>query len=121
RGLLVVVGAITYCLAVRWSMSALARRLSGAGAMRVAQANRISVVAYVAGAVLSVGAGLFEPGGAIIVAISGAAASLGGTSGLAWGPQLLHDAAFAPERDAPLALTRHRGWIVAGAIAFIVF
>src|SRR5689334_3507052 len=91
RAILVLAGASTYWIAIRRAMSHLGARLATAGVSRVAAANRYSVAAYVTGGALSVAAGLFEPGGAFIVLISGVAASLGGTSGLAWGPQLLHD------------------------------
>lgn len=66
-------------------------------------------------------AGPFEPGGALIVLISGVAASLGGTSGLAWGPQLVHDRRLGEPRGQSLGVTRDWRWIVAGAIAAAVF
>jgi hypothetical protein len=118
---LLVVGAVSYWLSARWAMGRLGRRLRTSGTARVAEANRYSVIAYVVGGVVSLAAGLFEPGGALIVLISGVAASLGGTSALAWGPQLLHDPRFGEPEDPPLLVDRDRRWIAAGAVAAAVF
>jgi hypothetical protein len=118
---LLVVGAVSYWLSARWAMGRLGRRLRTSGTARVAEANRYSVTAYVVGGVVSLAAGLFEPGGALIVLISGVAASLGGTSALAWGPQLLHDPRFGEPEDPPLLVDRDRRWIAAGAVAAAVF
>lgn len=112
---LIVVGAATYWLAVRWSMARLGERLSGIGSARVSEANRYTLVSYLAGGALAVAAGAFDPGGAGLVLISGAAATLGGTSALAWGPQLLHDLPIGKE-EPRLALPRDWRWII-GAIA----
>jgi len=118
---LFVVGAGAYWLTIRWAMGRIGRRLRTSGAARVSEANRYSVTAYVVGGMLSLAAGLFEPGGAIIVLISGVAASLGGTSGLAWGPQLLRDARVGEPEDPPLVVTRDWRWIAAGAVIGAVF
>jgi len=86
------------------------------GEDRVREANGLSLVAFITGGALSIVAGLFDPGGLILVLISGTAASLGGASGLAWGPQLLHDPAFAPRRGE--ALEVRRSWpVIAAAVA----
>ncbi len=110
-------GAGGYWLATRWAMGRLGRRLRTSGASRVAEANRYSLTAYAVGGLLSLAAGLFEPGGAFIVLISGVAASLGGTSGLAWGPQLLRNPDIGEPEDPPLLVVRDWRWLVAGALA----
>jgi hypothetical protein len=121
HGGLFLLGAGTYWLATRWAMGQLGRRLRPSGAARLAEANRYSLTAYVVGGLLSLAAGLFEPGGALIVLISGVAASLGGTSGLAWGPQLLHDPRFGEPAEPALCVTRDWRWILAGAGVAVVF
>lgn len=118
---LFVVGAGAYWLATRWAMGRLGRRLRTMGAERVAEANRYTLTAYVVGGLLSLAAGAFEPGGALIVLISGVAASLGGTSGLAWGPQLLRDTRIGEPEDPPLLINRDWRWIAAGAVGAVVF
>ena len=114
-------GAGAYWLATRWAMGRLARRLRTSGASRVAEANRYSLTAYAVGGLLSLAAGLFEPGGAFIVLISGVAASLGGTSGLAWGPQLLRNPNIGEPEDPPLLVVRDWRWLVAGAVAAALY
>jgi hypothetical protein len=121
RGSLFLLGAITYWISARWAMDQLGRRLSSTGAARVAEANRYTLTAYAVGALLALAAGLFEPGGAVIVLISGVAASLGGTSALAWGPQLLNDPHLGEPREPVLRITRDWRWIVPGALVAIVF
>ena len=121
HGALLFLGACGYWIATRWSMGQLGRRLHGSGAARVAEANRYTLTAYVVGGLLSLLAGLFEPGGALIVLISGVAASLGGTSALAWGPQLLRDPHLGEPAALPLRVTRDWRWIGAGAITAAVF
>jgi hypothetical protein len=63
--------------------------LQGDAIARYRTANHTAVVAYLTGAVVACLSGLFNPGGLFILAISAAAASLGGTSGLAWGAQTM--------------------------------
>ena len=121
HGGLFLLGASTYWLATRWAMGQLGRRLRSSGAARVAEANRYTLSAYAVGGLLSLAAGLFEPGGALIVLIAGVAASLGGTSGLAWGPQLLHDPRVGEPAEPALRVTRDWRWIVAGAVVAAVF
>ena len=110
---LTLIGGATYWLTVKWAMRTLGSRL---GEDRVRKANSLSLVSFITGGVLSVVAGVFDPGGLILVLISGTTASLGGTSGLAWGPQLLHDPAFAPQCGE--ALEVRRSWrAIAAAVA----
>ena len=116
-----VLGGASYWFAVRWSMSELGRRLSVETNARPREANRYTLIAFATGGLLEMGAGLFEPGGGFIVLISGAAASLGGASGLAWGPQLLHDPKLGVPSEAPLVITRRFGWVLAGVIAAVWF
>jgi hypothetical protein len=120
RAGLIIVGAVTYWFAAKWAMDLLGQRLSSPDSARVAEANRYTLVAYAGGALLSIAAGLFEPGGALVVLISGAAASLGGTSALAWGPQLLHDQRLGASVKPPLIVGRDWRWIVAGAVVVVV-
>ena len=121
RAALCLVGAGTYWLSTHWAMSQLGERLWYSGRSRVAEANRYTLTAYVVGGSLALLAGLFEPGGVLVVLISGVAASLGGTSALAWGPQLLHDPRLGEHRERSLNITRDWRWIVAGGVAAAVF
>ena len=121
RVVLSVLGAATYFLVVLLGARELIPFLSGEGAGRVRNATRLTVPAYIAGGVLSCVAGLLNPVGMVLVAISAAAASFGGTSGLAWMPQLLHsDRPGSPLGD-PLLIRRSPGWIAAGVVTTLGF
>jgi hypothetical protein len=66
-------------------------------------------------------AAMFNPVGMILVGISAAAATFGGTSGLAWMWQF-----FARDRLPKASLqmpplSRSRGWMVAAAIVAVLF
>jgi hypothetical protein len=86
---LAIVGGVTYWLAVRQSMLLLGPRLHTA--MRSREAYGYTLIAYFAGGTVAIVAGMFDPSAAALLLISAAAASLGGTSGLLWGPQLLRN------------------------------
>jgi hypothetical protein len=70
---------------------------------------------------MGVVAGALNPQAKALLLISAVAASLGGTSGLAWGPQLLRDPAWLVTSTAPAAIPRHWGWIVVGLLVAVVF
>lgn len=118
---LTLLGGVTYWLVVLHALRALDPFLSGDGEARVRSATRLTLPAYLAGGILSCIAGLLNPVGMILVAISAAAASFGGTSGLAWMPQLLHGERAAVSGGTPLLVSRSWGWIAFGAVAAAVF
>ena len=121
RLLLAAAGGISYWFAVDAMMKRLGARIPGAGAERLPALNRLTLTAYFTGALLYVTAGLFDPAGLVILFIAAAAASLGGTSGLAWGPQLLRDPKAGPHAPPPLELDRDWRWIAAAAVVAAAF
>src|SRR5579872_4958699 len=118
--ILTAIGAASYWFATRWAMGRLGRRLWTAG-RRVPAAYRYTLVSYVTIAAVAILGGIFEPGGAFLVLISSAAASLGGASALAWGPQLLHDSHLGEPPEEPLQVPRDGRWIFAAALAALAF
>lgn len=118
---LTVLGGVTYWLAVLRAVRALDPFLAGDGEERVRSATRMTLPAYFAGGTLSCIAGFLNPVGMVLVAISAAAASFGGTSGLAWMPQLLRGERAAAAGRMQLLVPRSWGWIVTGAVAAAVF
>jgi hypothetical protein len=117
RLLLAAVGGLSYFVAVRWAMKALATRLEETGSARVRTAYVYTLTPYFFGCALYVAAGLLNPAGPMLVAGSAVASSLGGTSGFAWGPQLLRDPDI-PSASGPVkTLARSWGWVaLAGAV-----
>ena len=121
RIVLSLLGAGTYWLAVSLAVRELVPFLTGEGAVRVRNATAMTVPAYIAGGVLSCVAGLLNPVGMILVAMSAAAASFGGTSGLAWMPQLLYGNRVPSPSSEPITVVRSWGWIAAGVLSAAVF
>ena len=122
---LALIGGATYWLSVRLAVRKLAPFYTGMPpAQRVARANRLMLIPYISGALLDIVAGAFNPAGIGLMLISALPATLGGTSGLAWGAHLLWDESIPVGSEDPLTIPRSWGWILAaGAIAtlFISF
>ena len=123
RAALATAGAFAYPGVVSFAARTLGPFLPAdrAAARRVARA--LTMVPWIAGGLVSCLSGAFNPVGIVLVAISAAAASFGGTSGLAWMPEII-GTPWAPLPTAgpsPPTLGRHNGWIAAGVMAAIVF
>ena len=113
-----VFGGALYFLLARQSAQWL-RSLTGSGEFSMRRGKRLAIPAYIAGGLLYCLAGLFNPVGPILIAISAAASSFGGASGLLWLTQFLrrgeHPAAPAA------ALDRSYVWIAAGCVVSLIF
>lgn len=110
------VGVVLYLVVVTWAMRGLVPFL---GAQRTRDGFRLSLTAYVTGALLYGASGMLNPLGTFLLVVSGAAASLGGTSGLVWGPSMLGDPSFAGTAPRE-AVPRSVPWIVAAVLAAAV-
>jgi hypothetical protein len=120
RVLLAILGGGGY----RWAVVVGLRTLSplvGDGADRLRRARTLALIPYLSGGVLYVAAGAFNPVSPRLVLISGAAASFGGASALAWMTDLLRQPRYPVARGAPLAIGRSTGWIIVAAITGLVF
>jgi len=110
RPVLAIIGAGLYFLAARFSARLLAPLAGRDGA------RRMTLIPYFTGGILYCVSGLFNPVGPILIAISAAAASFGGTSGLIWLVEFIRN----PEGDG-IAIERSYGWIVCAAVTAAVF
>jgi hypothetical protein len=110
RPALAIFGGALYFLLARQSARWLATMVDAN------HARRLTVPAYFAGGLLYCISGLFNPVGPILIAISAAAASFGGASGLLWLTAFVRG-----EATQPVVLPRSYAWIVAGCIASLVF
>lgn len=117
RPALALLGGVLYFLIARASGHWLSA-LVGSDDLSMRRSRLLTVPAYVAGGLLFCVSGLFNPVGPVLIAISAAAASFGGASGLLWLTQF----ALGSERSAePAQLERSYAWIVAGCIVSGVF
>lgn len=112
-----ILGLVLYFLMARLSSKAL-RPLVGDDNPSVGRARRIAILSYITGGTLYCVSALFNPLGPVIIAVSAAASSLGGTSGLLWLAELLRH--FKGPEDVPV-IGRKIGWIGMGAITTFLF
>jgi len=117
RPAMALLGGALYFLLARSSGRSLGR-LVGSDDLSMRRSRLLSVPAYVAGGLLFCLAGLFNPVGPVLIAISAAAASFGGASGLLWLTQFTRGSTRSAE---PAELDRRYGWIVAGCVVAGVF
>jgi hypothetical protein len=121
RAGLTVAGAVLYFIvAPKLLMPPLDPFLGQDPAVRERRARTLSLIPYFAGGVALILAGILNPLGWMLVLISAAAASFGGTSLLAWYPAIPR----APEpgtSEPPLGIERSIGWIVAAAVVLFFF
>ena len=113
-----VFGGALYFLLARQSAQWL-RSLVGSGELSVRRSKLLTVPAYIAGGLLYCVSGLFNPVGPVLIAISAAASSFGGASGLLWLTEFLRRG----ERSAApaAALDRSYVWIVSGCVISLIF
>jgi hypothetical protein len=117
RPAMAVFGGALYFLLARRTAHWL-RSLVGSDEWSMTRGKVLTVPAYVAGGVLFCLAGLFNPVSPMLIAISAAAASFGGASGLLWLTEFLRGAEHSAE---PAELDRSYAWIVAGCIVSLLF
>jgi hypothetical protein len=84
-------------------------------------AARLTLIPYLTGGLISCAAGLLNPDGMILVGISAAAASFGGTAWLAWLPAWVRPEPPAKEPASRFIVQRSPVWIAAGAVALALF
>jgi hypothetical protein len=84
-------------------------------------AKDLTLVPYITGSTLYTLAGILNPVGMLLVGLSAAAASFGGTSGMAWMTQWL-GSRFVPKEESPaFILQRSRGWLIAAFLTASLF
>ena len=118
---MVIFGAGLYIECVRRSLLELLPLVGNRLPDRWQHARQLTVVSYIAGGLLALLAGLLNPVGMVLVATSAAAASLGGTSGLAWMWTLLQSPEFPKSQLQLGPITRAPAWIAAAAVVAALF
>jgi hypothetical protein len=119
-----IFGAAAYMLVARFSLLELRPLIGSEKGKRFARAVRLSKMPYFAGGILACLAGSLNPKGMILVALSAAASTFGGTSGLLWMMNWLKgDRIPLGSEPEPLPIRRSWPWIVTAfvlALAFVV-
>jgi hypothetical protein len=119
-----IFGAAAYMLVARFSLLELGPLIGGDKEKRFARAVGLSKMPYFAGGTLACVAGSLNPQGMILVALSAAASTFGGTSGLLWMMNWLKgDRIPSGSEPEPMPIRRSWPWIVTAfvlALAFVV-
>lgn len=115
---LILLGGASYYSFVLVSLRELRPFIAGPE-WELPRAKKLTLLPYFTGGILSCIAGAFNPVGMILVAISAAAASFGGTSGLAWMTQLYRGKPGTG--GEPLPVARSYAWIIAAALTALAF
>ncbi len=114
-----ILGAAGYALVIYLSLQKMETLIGGEGQLRVRYAQKLALTSYLTGTITAVLIGLLNPHGILIVLVSAAASTLGGTSGLAWMMQFLNRKK-APS-VAPLRLERNWVWVSVGLTVTIIY
>ena len=119
RVLETLVGVATYYGVALFSAHQMDRIIGGSGREKVRRGQRIAMIAYFSGAVVSLLIGLLNPQGIELFLVSAVGSSLGGTSGLLWLMQLLN----RKEETAtpPFQFARSLPWIIAGLLGLAIY
>lgn len=121
RLLLTAFGILAYAACVWFSLYELLPFLGSDQQRRTSRAWRLTLIPYLAGGIQSCIAGAFNPVGMILVAISAAAASFGGTSGLAWMTNLLHNPKISSSNIELPEVARSFTWIAVASACTVIF
>jgi hypothetical protein len=120
RSGLTVLGVVSYLLIV-WLALLELRPFLNESEWRRGAAKDLTIIPYITGGILNTVAGIFNPVSVILVALSAAAGSFGGASGMAWMTQCLGSKLIPKIASQPFTLQRHRGWIAAAFLTAAIF
>ena len=120
---LTIVGAIAYFYSARLSLLELRPLIGSDPEERFRRAVRLSRIPYFVGGIFMCIAGALNPRGMILILISAAASTFGGTSGLIWDTFWLRSANFVPYGNPAEPLPIERSWtlIATACVLAIVF
>jgi hypothetical protein len=118
---LTILGAATYLLAARVSLLELRPLIASNKEQRYQRAVRLSTIPYFAGGILMCIAGALNPKGMVLILISAAASTFGGTSGLTWTTDWLNRGTLIPCGPPAGPMPIHKSWpLIAGACAIAI-
>lgn len=117
RPAMAIFGGALYFRLARQSAQYL-RSLVGTDELQMRRSKVLTIPAYVAGGALYCLSGVFNPQGPILIAMSAAAASFGGTSGLLWLTRFVDQSRGSVES---VEVDRSYLWILAGCLVSFIF
>jgi hypothetical protein len=117
-----IFGAATYALAAWFSLLELRPLIGSDKEQRFIYAVRLTKLPYFAGGILACVAGALNPQGWILVALSAAASTFGGTSGLLWTIDWLNRGWIPTGSESePMPIRRSWLWVAAAGVLALAF
>ena len=116
---LALFGAGSYFLAARLSLLELRPLIGTDPELRYKRAVRLSTIPYFAGGILMCLAGALNPRGMILILISAAASTFGGTSGLLWDTNWLRRGTMIPYGPPAEPVAIERSWVLIATVFVI--
>jgi hypothetical protein len=117
-----IFGGVTYMAVARFSLLELPPLIGSDKKQRFINAVRLSRLPYFAGGILACVAGSLNPQGWILVALSAAASTFGGASGLLWMMDWLKGNRIpVGSEPEPRPIERSWAWIAAASVLAVVF
>ncbi len=117
-----IFGAVAYMAVARFSLLELRPLIGSDQKHRYVNAVGITKFPYFAGGILACVAGSLNPQGWILVALSAAASTFGGASGLLWMTNWLRGGRIPlGSEPEPLSIERSWAWIAAAALLAVLF
>jgi hypothetical protein len=117
-----IIGASAYMLVARLSLLEMRPLIGSNQEQRIIHAKRLTKIPYFAGGILACVAGSLNPHGLILVVLSAAASTFGGTSGLLWMIDWLEGKRIPlGSEPEPPPIRRSWPWIVAACVLALAF
>ena len=120
---LTILGAVAYFLAARTTLLELRPFIGSHKRERYRYALRLTAIPYFSGGILMCIAGALNPRGMILILISAAASTFGGTSGLMWATNWLNRGSMIPYGPPAEPIPIDRSWrlIAAAGVLAVAF
>jgi len=116
---LAIIGALTYFLAACLSLLELRPLIGSDPEERYHRAVRLSTIPYFAGGILMCVAASLNPRGMILILISAAASTFGGTSGLLWDTNWLRRGTMIPFGPSAAPMSIERSWPLIAMVCIV--
>jgi len=119
---MIVFGAAAYLLVAWFSLLELRPLIGSDKQLRPLRASRLAKISYFSGGILACVAGALNPQGLILIVLSAAASTFGGTSGLLWMIDWLRsDRIPLGSEPEPIPIRRNWWWIATASVLALVF
>ncbi|MDD8017685.1 MAG: hypothetical protein PHP42_04875 [Bacteroidota bacterium] len=121
RIVLAIAGGLSYWWSVKFIFKSFDPFIGNDRTVRFQRAKTLAFISYFTGGILHFVSGILNPLGFMLVASSAIPATFGGTSGLLWGMQFLHNPKMVTTTTKPMGIAKNYAWMIAGGIVMLIF